>query len=84
MFWHESIRITDWFLSILQKITAWLLGMELFEAILPNIPHRCCGLIIWYLVQTIVKIIRYIVPSSLILAAIEISSLIVYLWRNLQ
>ena len=37
MYWHESIRITDWF--ILQKITAWLSVWKYSESysLLPSV-----------------------------------------------
>ena len=39
MYWHESIRITDWFYIYLQKITAWLSVWKYSESysLLPSV-----------------------------------------------
>ena len=55
MYWHESIRITDWFyIYFTEKITAWLSAWKHLKVILTTFRIIAVGLIIWYL-QKIMK-----------------------------
>ena len=71
MFWHESIRITDWFYIYFTENNGMAFGMELFgKLFLTTFRIIAVGLIIWYLAKIIKENYKtgYIVCLSLILA----------------
>ena len=71
MFWHESIRITDWFYIYFTENNGMAFGMELFgKLFLTTFRIVAVGLIIWYLAKIIKENYKtgYIVCLSLILA----------------
>ena len=41
MYWHESIRITDWFYIYFTENNGMAFGMELFGKLFLTIPNRC-------------------------------------------
>ena len=54
MFWHESIRITDWFYIYFTENNGMAFGMELFgKLFLTTFRIVAVGLIIWYLAKII-------------------------------
>ncbi len=71
MFWHESIRITDWFFIYFTENNGMAFGMEIIgKLFLTSFRIIAVALIIWYLIK-IVKLnykMGYIVCISLILA----------------
>ena len=71
MFWHESIRITDWFYIYFTENNGMAFGMELCgKLFLTTFRIVAVGLIIWYLAKIIKENYKtgYIVCLSLILA----------------
>ncbi len=72
MYWHESIRIADWFYIYFTENNGMAFGMEVFDKLfLTSFRIVAVGLIVWYMV----KVIRernyptgYIVCLSLILS----------------
>jgi signal peptidase II len=71
MFWHESIRITDWFFIYFTENNGMAFGMEFIgKLFLTSFRIVAVALIIWYLVKIIRQNLKtgYIVCISLILA----------------
>ena len=71
MFWHESIRITDWFYIYFTENNGMAFGMELFgKLFLTTFRIAAVGLIIWYLRKFIKRNYQtgFIICLSLILA----------------
>lgn len=71
MFWHESIRITDWFYIYFTENNGMAFGMEIIgKLFLTSFRIIAVGLIIWYLIRIIKQNRKtgYIVCISLILA----------------
>ncbi len=72
MYWHESIRIADWFYIYFTENNGMAFGMEVFDKLfLTSFRIVAVGLIVWYMV----KVIRersyptgYVVCLSLILS----------------
>ena len=54
MYWHESIRITDWFYIFFTENNGMAFGMEIFgKLFLTSFRIVAVGLIIWYLAKVI-------------------------------
>ena len=73
MYWHESIRITDWFYIYFTENNGMAFGMEIFgKLFLTTFRIVAVGLIIWYLAKIVKQNYKtgYIVCISLILAGI--------------
>lgn len=71
MFWHESIRITDWFYIYFTENNGMAFGMEIFgKLFLTSFRIIAVGLIIWYLIRIIKQKRKtgYIICISFILA----------------
>ena len=71
MFWHDSIRITDWFFIYFTENNGMAFGMEFIgKLFLTSFRIVAVALIIWYLVKIIRQNLKtgYIVCISLILA----------------
>lgn len=71
MYWHESIRITDWFYIYFTENNGMAFGMEIFgKLFLTTFRIVAVGLIIWYLAKIVKQNYKtgYIVCISLILA----------------
>ena len=71
MFWHESIRITDWFYIYFTENNGMAFGMEIFgKLFLTSFRIIAVGFIIWYLVRIIKQKRKtgYIICISFILA----------------
>ena len=71
IYWHESIRITDWFYIYVTENNGIAFGMEIFEKLfLTTFRIVSVGLIIWYLAKIVKQNYKtgYIVCISLILA----------------
>lgn len=71
MFWHESIRVTDWFFLYFTENNGMAFGMEIIgKLFLTSFRIVAVALIIWYLVKIIKEQMKtgYIVCISLILA----------------
>ena len=71
MFWHESIRITDWFFIYFTENNGMAFGMEFIgKLFLTSFRIVAVALIIWYLVKIMRQNLKtgYIVCISLILA----------------
>ena len=71
MFWHESIRITDWFFIYFTENNGMAFGMEFIgKLFLTSFRIVAVALIIWYLIKIVRKNLKtgYIVCISLILA----------------
>lgn len=71
MFWHESIRITDWFFIYFTENNGMAFGMEIIEKLfLTTFRIVAVALIIWYLIKIVKRNMKtgYIVCISLILA----------------
>ena len=70
MYWHESIRITDWFYIYFTENNGMAFGMEIFgKLFLTTFRIVAVGLIIWYLAKIVKQNYKtgYIVCISLIL-----------------
>lgn len=71
MFWHESIRITDWFFIYFTENNGMAFGMEIIgKLFLTSFRIIAVVLIIWYLIKIVKQNLKtgYIVCISLILA----------------
>ncbi|MBQ8521028.1 MAG: lipoprotein signal peptidase [Bacteroides sp.] len=71
MFWHESIRITDWFFIYFTENNGMAFGMEIIgKLFLTTFRIVAVVLIIWYLIKIVKRNMKtgYIVCISLILA----------------
>ena len=71
MFWHESIRITDWFFIYFTEINGMAFGMEIIgKLFLTTFRIVAVALIIMYLIKIVKQNLKtgYIVCISLILA----------------
>lgn len=71
MFWHESIRITDWFFIYFTENNGMAFGMEIIgKLFLTSFRIVAVVLIIWYLIKIVKQNLKmgYIVCISLILA----------------
>jgi len=71
MFWHESIRITDWFFIYFTENNGMAFGMEIIgKLFLTFFRIIAVVLIIWYLIKIVKQNLKtgYIVCISLILA----------------
>lgn len=71
MFWHESIRITDWFFIYFTENNGMAFGMEIIgKLFLTTFRIVAVALIIWYLIKIVKQNLKtgYIVCISLILA----------------
>lgn len=71
MFWHESIRVTDWFFIYFTENNGMAFGMEIIgKLFLTCFRIVAVTLIIWYLIKIIKQGLKtgYIVCISLILA----------------
>lgn len=71
MFWHESIRITDWFFIYFTENNGMAFGMEIIgKLFLTSFRIIAVALIIWYLIKIVKQNLKtgYIVCISLILA----------------
>lgn len=71
MYWHENIRITDWFYIFFTENNGMAFGMEVIgKLFLSTFRIVAVGLIIWYLIKIIKQNFNtgYIVCISLILA----------------
>lgn len=71
MFWHESIRITDWFFIYFTENNGMAFGMEIIgKLFLTSFRIIAVALIIWYLIKIVEQNLKtgYIVCISLILA----------------
>ena len=71
MYWHESIRVTDWFYIYFTENNGMAFGMEIFgKLFLTTFRIVAVALIIYYLVKIIKKGYKtgYIVCMSMILA----------------
>ena len=71
MFWHESIRITDWFYIYFTENNGMAFGMEIIgKLFLTSFRIIAVGLIIWYLIRIIKQKRKtgYIICISFILA----------------
>ena len=71
MFWHESIRITDWFFIYFTENNGMAFGMEIIgKLFLTSFRIIAVVLIIWYLIKIVKRNLKtgYIVCISLILA----------------
>ena len=54
MYWHESIRITDWFYIYFTENNGMAFGMEMFDKLfLTSFRMVAVVLIIWYMVKII-------------------------------
>ena len=70
MYWHESIRITDWFYIYFTENNGMAFGMELFgKLFLTTFRIVAVGLIGWYLYKIVKRGLKtgYIICVSLIL-----------------
>ena len=70
MFWHESIRITDWFFIYFTENNGMAFGMEIIgKLFLTSFRIVAVVLIIWYLIKIVKQNLKtgYIVCISLIL-----------------
>ena len=43
MYWHESIRITDWFYIYFTENSGMAFGMEIFAKSVPDLVPHCCS-----------------------------------------
>ena len=71
MYWHESIRITDWFFIYFTENNGMAFGMEIIgKLFLTSFRIIAVVLIIWYLIKIVKQNLKtgYIVCISLILA----------------
>ena len=71
MFWHESIRVTDWFFIYFTENNGMAFGMEIIgKLFLTSFRIIAVVLIIWYLIKIVKQNLKtgYIVCISLILA----------------
>lgn len=71
MFWHESIRVTDWFYIYFTENNGMAFGMEIIgKLFLTSFRIVAVALIIWYLVKIVKAKLKtgYIACVSLILA----------------
>lgn len=71
MFWHESIRITDWFFIYFTENNGMAFGMEIIgKLFLTTFRIVAVALIVWYLIKIIKQNLKtgYIICISLILA----------------
>lgn len=71
MYWHESIRVTDWFYIFFTENNGMAFGMEIVgKLFLTSFRIIAVGLIIWYLNKIIKQNYKtgYVVCLSLILA----------------
>ena len=71
MYWHESIRITDWFYIYFTENNGMAFGMELIgKLFLSTFRIFAVAVIIWYLIKIVKQNFKtgYIVCISLILA----------------
>jgi signal peptidase II len=70
MYWHESIRITDWFYIYFTENNGMAFGMEIFgKLFLTTFRIVAVGLIGWYLYKIVKRGLKtgYIICVSLIL-----------------
>ena len=71
MYWHESIRVTDWFYIYFTENIGMAFGMEIFDKLFLTLFRIAAVILIgWYLKNSIKKGLKtgYIVCISLILA----------------
>ena len=71
MYYHESIRVTDWFYILFTENNGMAFGMELFQKLfLTGFRIVAVGVILWYLCKIVRRNMKtgYIVCISMILA----------------